>query len=76
MEKQLQIMPEALRLLAGEIKAPDYIPEMCLRDAAAMIESLVEQRDDARKIAAYWRNGAFEAQREAEKAPLPWENDG
>jgi len=48
MENQLQIMPGALRLLAGEIKAPDDIPEMCLRDAAAMIESLVEQRDDAR----------------------------
>ena len=48
MEKELQAMPSALRILADEIKAPDDIPEMCLRDAAAMIESLVEQRDDAR----------------------------
>ena len=48
MEKELQAMPSALRILADEIKAPDDIPEICLRDAAAMIERLVEQRDDAR----------------------------
>ena len=33
-------MPKALRILAGQIQAPDHVPAMCLRDAAAMIESL------------------------------------
>ena len=38
--KELQHMPKALRILAGQIQAPDHVPAMCLRDAAAMIESL------------------------------------
>jgi len=38
--KELNHMPKALRILAEEIQAPDHIPAMCLRDAAAMIESL------------------------------------
>ena len=38
--KELNYMPKALRILAEEIQAPDHIPAMCLRDAAAMIESL------------------------------------
>ena len=38
--KEIQDMPPALRILAGQIKAPDHLPAMCLRDAAAMIESL------------------------------------
>jgi hypothetical protein len=38
--KELHHMPKALRILAADIQAPDYIPAMCLRDAAAMIESL------------------------------------
>lgn len=38
--KELDDMPHALRLLAGQIKAPDHVPAMCLRDAAAMIESM------------------------------------
>lgn len=37
---ELDAMPKALRTLAAEIKAPDYIPSLCLRDAASMIESL------------------------------------
>ena len=38
--KELHHMPKALRILAGQIQAPDHVPAMCLRDAAAMIESL------------------------------------
>ena len=38
--KELNYMPKSLRILAAEIQAPDHIPAMCLRDAAAMIESL------------------------------------
>jgi hypothetical protein len=38
--KELQHMPKALRILAEQIQAPDHVPAMCLRDAAAMIESL------------------------------------
>ena len=38
--KELYHMPKALRILAGQIQAPDHVPAMCLRDAAAMIESL------------------------------------
>lgn len=37
---ELDAMPRALRLLAAENTSPDYVPAMCLRDAAAMIESL------------------------------------
>ena len=37
---ELNAMPKALRLLAAQIQAPDHVPSMCLRDAAAMIESL------------------------------------
>ena len=33
-------MPKALRILAELIQDPDYDAVMCLRDAAAMIESL------------------------------------
>ena len=38
--KEIEHMPPALRILADQINAPDHIPAMCLRDAAAMIESL------------------------------------
>jgi len=38
--KELHHMPKALRILAEQIQAPDYIPAMCLRDAACMIEAL------------------------------------
>ena len=38
--KELHHMPKALRILAGQIQAPDHVPAMCLRDAACMIESL------------------------------------
>lgn len=38
--KELHYMPKALRILAEQIQAPDHVPSMCLRDAAAMIESL------------------------------------
>jgi hypothetical protein len=38
--KEIDDMPKALRLLAEQIDAPDHVPGMCLRDAAAMIESL------------------------------------
>jgi len=48
MEHELKTIPSALRLLAEQIKAPDHVPAMCLRDAAAMIESLVWQRDNLR----------------------------
>jgi hypothetical protein len=44
MDKELKIMPAALRLLAAQITAPDHVPAMCLRDAAAMIESLSIER--------------------------------
>lgn len=37
---ELDAMTKALRILANDIKAPDHVPAMCLRDAAAMIESL------------------------------------
>lgn len=37
---ELNAMPKALRILAAEIKSPDHVPAMCLRDAASMIESL------------------------------------
>lgn len=39
-KNELNAMPKALRILAAEITAPDHVPAMCLRDAAAMIESL------------------------------------
>lgn len=39
--REIEVMPQALRILADQIQAPDYVPGMCLRDAAAMIESLV-----------------------------------
>lgn len=39
--KEIHHMPLALRILASEIRAPDHIPATCLRDAAAMIDSLV-----------------------------------
>jgi hypothetical protein len=37
---ELDDMPKALRILAKQIQAPDHIPATCLKDAAAMIESL------------------------------------
>ena len=40
MKKEITIMPQALRILAAQITAPDYVPATCLRDAATMIESL------------------------------------
>jgi len=46
--KEIEIMPKALRILADQITAPDDIPAMCLRDAAAMIESLATQLAEAR----------------------------
>lgn len=39
--KEIYHMPLALRILANDIRSPDDIPAMCLRDAAAMIDSLV-----------------------------------
>jgi hypothetical protein len=39
-DKELNHMPKALRILAADIQASHHIPAMCLRDAAAMIESL------------------------------------
>lgn len=56
MEKELQDMPKALRVLANEINAPDHIPAMCLRDAATIIESLVVQRDRERREAEEFRD--------------------
>lgn len=56
MEKELQDMPKALRVLANDISAPDHVPAMCLRDAAAMIEALVQQRDYARLQAVIERD--------------------
>ena len=38
--KELDAMPVALRILADQITAPDDVPEVCLRDAASMIEEL------------------------------------
>lgn len=32
--------PGALRVLANEIQSPDYIPQLCLQEAADMIEEL------------------------------------
>ena len=40
-QNEITAMPKALRILAAEITAPDHIPATCLRDAAAMIETLV-----------------------------------
>ena len=37
---ELNAMPNALRILANQIQAPDHIPATCLRDAANMIEDL------------------------------------
>ena len=48
MDEELNAMPHALRLIADQITAPDHVPAMCLRDAAAMIESLAMQRDKLR----------------------------
>jgi len=45
--KELETMPKALRELASQIQSPDNVPAMCLRDAAAMIESLRMQLADA-----------------------------
>ena len=56
MEKELQDMPKALRVLASEIVAPDHVPAMCLRDAAAIIESLITQRDSDRREAEEFRD--------------------
>lgn len=39
-KSELDAMPLALLELAGQIDAPDYVPAMCLRDAAAMIQQL------------------------------------
>ena len=44
---ELNAMPTALRLLADQIKSPDQVPAMCLRDAAAMIEELRRSVADA-----------------------------
>lgn len=46
--KEIEHMPPALRILAAEIQAPDHIPAMCLRDAAAMIETLLQWVDDGK----------------------------
>jgi len=54
--KDTQDMPDALRILANEIDAPDYIPAMCLRDAAEMIEDLLAQRDSDRREAEEFRD--------------------
>ena len=45
MEEELKDMPKALRILAEDIPTQGFDRAMCLRDAAAMIESLVIQRD-------------------------------
>lgn len=37
---QPDIMPDALRSLAAEIRSPDRIPALCLREAADMIERM------------------------------------
>jgi len=63
-EEELAAIPKALRQLAEDIKAADYAPAMCLRDAAAMIESLKMQRDTARKALTRereWMNRKMEA---------------
>ena len=39
-QSELTSMPKALRILAKDIHAPDHVPAMCLRDAAAMIEAM------------------------------------
>ena len=54
---EIEAMPKALRILAAEIKAPDYVPSMCLRDAAAMIESLVWAIESTLKENAHLADG-------------------
>jgi len=56
MEKELEDMPKALRLLADKIHAPDHVPAMCMRDAAEIIEMLVKQRDESRRLIQSYAN--------------------
>lgn len=52
------IHAEALRLLAGEILAPDDVPAMCLRDAAALIEAQAARMARARAaLLLIWPDG-------------------
>lgn len=50
LRKELDSMPKALRILSGDITAPDHIPAMCLKDAAALIESLDAKMLEAWKL--------------------------
>ena len=38
-----------------------------------MSRKMERERDEARQLAEFWRNQAFETQCEAEKNSLPWE---
>jgi hypothetical protein len=56
MEKELHDMPKALRLLAEDIPHQGFERAMCLRDAAALLESVTMQRDAARREAEGFRD--------------------
>ena len=75
-EKEISDMPKALRLLAEQIQAPDHVPAMCLRDAAAMIESLAmdKQRLDWVLAATADELNAFNWQRDGIDEMLSLDN--
>lgn len=54
--KDLADMPKALLILAAQIQAPDHLPSMCLKDAAAMIQSLASQLAQAQQDTQALRN--------------------
>lgn len=46
---EIETQCKALRILADEIVAPDYVPALCLRESADMLEKLAKQRDDLKR---------------------------
>lgn len=58
MSKESTTTAASLRVLANEISAPDYVPALCLRDAAALIERQAAAIAQARTCAlAIWPRG-------------------
>jgi hypothetical protein len=51
----------------------ENINSLSQEEMSAISRKMERERDEARQLAEFWRNQAFETQCEAEKNSLPWE---
>ena len=63
-----EVLAAALRALADEIKAPDDVPAMCLRDAAAMVLDQAEELAALRRNRAAWEASGQDAEKRSRYA--------